>query len=101
MRYRTSIFPAEAGIDLVITDLEDFRFFAEMEEPRLAVLLTGLCHSIDFGISSRDSENGRMIGVLLSDKNQAKTQQTLTPDQEFDQQMNVNNDKRYDQNRKY
>lgn len=69
LRYRTSIYPAECGVELVVDDLEIFRLFADNAEGRLRPLLLKLAEAKDCALLSKSSENGQMITNIQTNRN--------------------------------
>lgn len=64
IRYETSIYPVDAGVELLVWDIENFRLAARLAEPRLAVWLEELAINMDLALSTKASEGGKMIGRL-------------------------------------
>lgn len=96
IRYQTSIYPEDAGIELLVNDIEDFRLLARLVEPRLAVLLTEYAIGMDCGLASKASEGGKMINNLQRERNPVVLPKTTqNPEQEFDN-MNYSVSKQQD-----
>lgn len=98
IRYTTSNYPSDVGVELVITDLEEFRLLAELQEPRLAVYLERLAVTLDCGLASKGSEGGKMINQLQKENTQPRA--NVPPPQPLDD-LNYAESKQYDQNRNY
>ena len=73
LRYRTSIFPSEVGVELLVRDLEQFRSLAKSAEPRLRQFLLDIAYSFDCALGAKSSEGGKMLDLL----NTTKTAQAL------------------------
>jgi len=73
LRYRTSIFPVEVGVELLVRDLEQFRSLAKSSEPRLRPYLLEIAYSMDCALASKSSEGGKMLDKIIT----TKTQQSL------------------------
>ena len=73
LRYRTSIFPGEVGVELLVRDLEQFRSLAKSAEPRLRPFLLEIAYSMDCALGAKSSENGKLLDLL----NTTKTAQSL------------------------
>ena len=104
IRYITSIYPSNAGVELVILDVEDFRLLARLAEPRLAVYLEEMAINLDCALASKASEGGLMINNLQNERNpatvprvaRANTQEDINVDD-----MNYTKSKDDYQNKKY
>lgn len=68
LRYRTSIFPAEVGVELLVRDLEQFRALAKSAEPRLRPFLLEIAYSFDCALGAKSSENGKMLDMITISK---------------------------------
>ena len=73
LRYRTSIFPGEVGVELLVRDLEQFRSLAKSAEPRLRSFLLEIAYSMDCALGAKSSEGGKLLDLL----NTTKTAQAL------------------------
>ena len=73
LRYRTSIFPSEVGVELLVRDLEQFRSLAKSAEPRLRPFLLEIAYSMDCALGAKSSEGGKLLDLL----NTTKTAQSL------------------------
>jgi len=67
IRYETSIYPADCGVELLVLDIENFRLAAKLAEPRLAVYLEEMAINFDLALATKASEGGKMVNVLLKD----------------------------------
>lgn len=101
IRYITSIYPQDAGVEMVVTDLEDFRSMSKLQEPRLAVLLEGLAFSVDCGLATKCSENGKMIGRLQMEQQATVPKSSKNKDDQTLDEMNYTESKADIGNRKY
>lgn len=90
IRYETSIYPENAGVELLVSDLEDFRLMASLQEPRLAVYLEALAVSIDLGLATKASESGKMLNRLQMD-NQAQVPKATNRNTDDDKVSEMNN----------
>lgn len=72
-RYRTSIYPEQVGVELLVRDIENFRSFAKAAEPRLRPYLLQICYAMDCALASKGSEGGKMLDMI----NTTKTQQSF------------------------
>ena len=70
MRYRTSIYPNEAGVDLLIRDIEEFRSLANHAEPRLRPYLLDIVYAMDCALAGKSSEGGKMLELITTMKSQ-------------------------------
>lgn len=70
LRYRTSIFPPEVGVELLVRDLEQFRALANSAEPRLKPYLLQIAYSMDCALASKSSEGGKLLDKIITTKNQ-------------------------------
>lgn len=73
LRYRTSIYPEEAGVDLLVRDIEQFRALADSAETRIRPFLLKIAYSLDCALASKSSEGGKMLNLL----NTSRSVQTL------------------------
>jgi hypothetical protein len=73
LRYRTSIYPEQVGVELLIRDLEQFRSLAKFAEPRLRPFLLEIAYSMDCALASKSSEGGKMLDMI----NTAKSMQSF------------------------
>ena len=100
IRYLVSIYPENAGVELLVLDIEDFRLTAKLAEPRLAVYLEEMAVNLDCALASKASESGKMIHNLQRE-HQIITPKTHTSQDGNIDEMNYTTDKSYDQNKKY
>ncbi len=102
IRYETSIYPENAGVELLVSDLEDFRLMATLQEPRLAVYLEALAISIDLGLATKASESGKMLNRLQQDQQiQAPKATNRNTDDDKISEMNNSESKQDIGNKKY
>lgn len=95
IRYRTSYYPSDVGVESVIADIEELRALIQEQEPRLAGLMEqAVIFPLDCGLASKASENGKGIYDLQRDNSQQRA--TMPAPQPLDE-MNYGVDKRYDQ----
>ena len=64
IRYETSMYPENCGVELLVWDIENFRLTAKLQEPRLAVYLEELAINMDLALATKASEGGKMIHTL-------------------------------------
>lgn len=90
IRYNTSYYPIDVGIEGVVLDLEDFRLLAVMEEPRLSVFLSEMAINFDCALASKSSENGRRMADFRHSENMAKLDAKITREglDNIDQELN-------------
>lgn len=100
IRYRTSFYPSDVGVESVIADIEELRALIQAQEPRLAgILEDAVIFPLDCGLASKASEDGKGVSELQRDNSQQR--QNLPPPQPLDE-MNYGESKQYDMgNRKY
>lgn len=101
IRYLTSIYPENAGVELLVNDLEDFRTMAKLAEPRLAVYLEHLAINIDCGLATKASESGKMIGRLQNEMQVTTPKANKNTDDAQVEQMNYSKSKEDIGNHKY
>lgn len=68
LRYRTSIFPEEVGVELLVRDIEQLRSFAKSAEPRLRPFLLEIVYSLDCALQSKSSEGGKLLEMINTTK---------------------------------
>ena len=68
IRYRTSIYPRDVGVELLIRDLEIFKSMIKNLEPRLIPHLQVLYKSVDYALAGKSSEDGFMIDLINTQK---------------------------------
>lgn len=78
IRYNTSYYPDNVGVELVVLDLEDFRLLASMQEPRLSILLSQMAINLDCALASKSSENGKRMAEFRHEQNMAKLETKIT-----------------------
>jgi hypothetical protein len=99
IRYRTSYYPSDVGVELVIDDKEELEAEIQLLDPRLAEpLLQVLVYPMDYGLAAKSSEGGRGIHDLQKDNSQPRV--NMPAPQPLDE-MNYGESKQYDQNRNY
>lgn len=101
VRYGSTYYPENVGIEMVVLDLEDLRQDAKMEEPRLSVELEDAVISFDLALQTKASESGRRLFDMAKD-DQIKARDYVRQSQQDDiDSMNYTKDKRYDGNKNY
>lgn len=78
LRYRTSIFPEEVGVELLVRDLEQFRSMAKTAEPRLRPFLLDIAYSMDCALGAKSSEGGKMLDMINTSKSIQSIYQQVT-----------------------
>ena len=68
VRYRTSIYPRDVGVELLVRDLEIYKSMIENLESRLSNELRILYKSVDYALASKSSEDGFMIDLINTQK---------------------------------
>ena len=68
LRCRTSIFPSDVGIELLVRDLEQFCSLAKSAEPRLRPFLLDIAYSMDCALGAKSSEGGKLLDLLNTTK---------------------------------
>lgn len=68
VRYLTSIYPSNVGIELLVRDLEVFKNIIDNMDYRLVPFLKGLTKSVDYALASKSSEEGKMIDLINTQK---------------------------------
>lgn len=94
IRYNSSYYPMDVGVEMTVTDLEQFRHMAEMQEPRLAVELIKLCITWDCGLASKSSENGRRMTEFRNSETMDRINAKIKSDDMGLEQMNYTEQKK-------
>lgn len=68
VRYRTSIYPENVGVELLIRDLEIFKEVIKNLDYRLVPHLKALTKSVDYALAGKSSEGGMMIDIINTQK---------------------------------
>lgn len=99
VRYRTSYYPADVGVESVVADIEELRAIILEQEPRLAQMLEKTAiYPLDCGLASKASEGGLGVRELQRDNSQTRTP---TPNPTPLEELDYTQDKHYDRNMKY
>lgn len=99
IRYRTSYYPSDVGVESVIADIEELRALIQEQEPRLAgVLEQAVIFPLDCGLASKASEGGKGISDLQKDNTQ---QRAVMPTPQPLDELNYTESKHYDGNKNY
>lgn len=99
IRYSTSNYPDNVGVEMVVTDLEDFRLISSLVEPRLALYLQELAINLDCGLATKNSEGSKMLGRLQGERqiavSKANTEQNSLDEMNYSQSKADIGNKKY------